>query len=322
MRHRKFTAIVYHYVRDLKHSNYPAVKGLEIENFVKQLDYLQEHYEFISIEQVINAIKGKAYLPKRSVLLTFNDNLSDHYKNVFPILMDRGIKGVFYSETEAVKQERILQPHKIHFILAAAESASAVMDALSSELKKAGSPIPLESFRNEDDGHGYDSGQVRFIKKLMQFGLPRYLREKIADQLFEQFVGIKQDIFCRDLYMNSDQIRSMIHHGMAFGMIGSSHQWLGKLSKKEQSEEITASAGMLKELGMDLDKLSMSYPFGSYNDDTIDILKSFQCRLGFTGTADVADLDANKPLQLPRLDTNDVPGCRFASPNEWYYMAV
>lgn len=322
MRNHKFTAIVYHYVRDLKHSGYPDIKGLDIENFVKQLDYLQEHYEFISIDQVINAIDGKAELPKRSVILTFNDNLSDHYKNVFPILMDRGISGVFFSETEAVRQERMLQPHKIHFILAAAESISDVKDALSLELKKAGSTISLDSSRRENEGHGYDSGDIRFIKQLLQFELPRALREHIADRLFAQFVRIKQDIFCKDLYMNSDQIRSMIHHGMAFGSIGSSHQWLGKLSKKEQAEEIKASVEMLRELGMDLNKLSTSYPFGSYNKDTIDILKTFHFRLGFTGTADVADLEVHNSLELPRLDTNDVPLCRFASPNEWYYMAV
>ncbi len=218
-----------------------------------------------------------------------------------------------------------MQPHKIHFILATADSVSDVKDALSCELKKTGTAIPLGSKLysvNGNDGHNYDSGDIRLIKQLLQFGLPRIQREQIADRLFDHFVGIDQEVFCRNLYMNSDQIRSMIHHGMAFGIIGGSHQWLGKLSKKEQTEEIKASVGMLKDLGMDLNKLSVSYPFGSYNNDTIDILKSFNCRLGFTGTADVADFDDFNPLELPRLDTNDVPRCRFASPNEWYYMAV
>ena len=36
--------IMYHYVRDLKNSEYPTIKGLDKELFEKQLAYLLEHY--------------------------------------------------------------------------------------------------------------------------------------------------------------------------------------------------------------------------------------------------------------------------------------
>ena len=36
----KLTVIMYHYVRDLKHSRYPDIKGLQVEEFRGQIQYL------------------------------------------------------------------------------------------------------------------------------------------------------------------------------------------------------------------------------------------------------------------------------------------
>ena len=36
----KLTIVMYHYVREIKNSKFPDIKGLEIENFRRQLNYL------------------------------------------------------------------------------------------------------------------------------------------------------------------------------------------------------------------------------------------------------------------------------------------
>lgn len=325
MRHRKFTAIVYHYIRDFEHSLFPKIHGLSVGDFEKQLDYLQENYEIISLADIISAIDNNKDLPRRCVLLTFNDNLADHYKNVFPILMARGLKGIFYSEAEAIKQERILQPHKIHHILASAPDLEDIEQRIREILGKKGTSIPLDNYKfdfiDKTDEHYFDDNKSMIIKRLLQFGLARSTREEVADRLFDRYVGIDQQVFSKDFYMNLDQIRMMIRHGMSFGIIGSTHQWLAALSRQDQLSEISGSIKILKAAGMNPNQLTVSYPFGSYNEDTLEILQSFRCRLGFTGTIDIADLDSNHHLELPRLDTNDVPKYRYASQNEWYFMA-
>lgn len=46
---------------------------------------------------------------------------------------------------------------------------------------------------------------------------------------------------------------------------------------------------------------------GGYNEMTIDVLKQYGCVLGFTTDPRVVDIESDDPLELPRLDTNDLP---------------
>ena len=77
---------MYHYVRDLKNSRYPAIKGLDIDLFKEQIRYLINHYKFITMEMLISAIENKSSIPSKSVLLTFDDAYIDHFEYVFPFL--------------------------------------------------------------------------------------------------------------------------------------------------------------------------------------------------------------------------------------------
>ena len=51
---KKLTIITYHYVRPIKKSSYPLIKGLELESFKIQLDYLEKNYKIITMESLIN----------------------------------------------------------------------------------------------------------------------------------------------------------------------------------------------------------------------------------------------------------------------------
>ena len=95
MENENLTVVMYHYVRDLKHSRYPAIKGLDVNLFKEQLSFLKKHYNFVTVEEVIAASKGEGKLPTHAVLLTFDDAYSDHFNYVFPILKNEGCKALF-----------------------------------------------------------------------------------------------------------------------------------------------------------------------------------------------------------------------------------
>ena len=77
---------MYHYVRDLKHSRYPRIKGLDAALFREQVAYLKKHYTCVSVDDVVDAARAGAPLPENAALLTFDDGYSDHFDFVFPIL--------------------------------------------------------------------------------------------------------------------------------------------------------------------------------------------------------------------------------------------
>ena len=58
------TIVMYHYVRPIIGSEFPGIKGLEIEGFRRQLDYLNENFKIVNTEQVIDACLKESKLPK------------------------------------------------------------------------------------------------------------------------------------------------------------------------------------------------------------------------------------------------------------------
>ena len=94
MENQNLTVVMYHYVRDLKHSRYPSIKGLDVALFKEQVAFLKKHYSFVTVEEVIAATQGIHKLPSHPVLLTFDDAYIDHFTYAFPILKKRrGTRG-------------------------------------------------------------------------------------------------------------------------------------------------------------------------------------------------------------------------------------
>lgn len=327
----KLTVVMYHYVRDLKNSRYPSIKGLQSELFKEQVRYLKKNYNIISVEQVIASIKDGSFesLPHNSVLLTFDDGYSDHFNTVFPILKNEGVPGAFYAPVKAVTEHTVLDVNKIHFILASTPEGKLahLLNEIKLLLNEYKEEYLLQSFDYYFDNlaiaNRFDPKEVIFVKRLLQVELPEHLRNVMSNILFDKIVGIEESAFSRELYMSLDQIKCMSSNGMHIGSHGYDHYWLGSLSKEKQQFEIQKSIEFISQIGGDVNNWSICYPYGNYNEDTISLLKENGCRLGLTTEVDLVSLDkldGASIFELPRLDTNDLPKDAHANPikNKWY----
>ncbi len=326
MEKKDLTIVMYHYVRDLKHSRYPNIKGLDVSLFKEQIHYLQKHYHFVTIEQVIDAFDRKENLPTKAVLLTFDDAYADHFTNVFPILEKQKIQGCFYPPVKAITEHTVLDVNKIHFILAATPETelNALIKRIKDLLILNKETYHLNSFDFYFEklavANRFDTKEVVFIKRLLQVELSEQLRNTITNQLFDEVIKMDEDVFSRELYMNVDQMKCMVDCGMHVGSHGFDYYWLGSLSKEKQRNEIEKAVDFIEEIGGDTKNWTMCYPYGNYNDDTIAILKEKGCSLGLTTQVNAAAIDFQNDAvyKLPRLDTNDIPKDRNAATNEWY----
>ncbi len=70
---------MYHYIRDIKHSRYPEIRGLEVSAFRQQIEFMKNNFRIVTMEQVIDAITTKSALPEKALLLTFDDGYIDNY---------------------------------------------------------------------------------------------------------------------------------------------------------------------------------------------------------------------------------------------------
>ncbi len=314
----ELSIVMYHYVRDLKNSRYPNIKGLDVELFREQLKYIQKYYTVIRMEDLISSIENNTKLPKNSVLLTFDDGYKDHFDIVFPILNELGIQGSFFPVVNSIEECKVLDVNKIHFILATQENEELLIQEIYSLLDKYRERFKLNSkeyyFKKLAQPGRWDNKEIRFIKRLLQNELPAEPRNLIINKLFEKYVSIDEETFAKELYMSKDQLKCLVKNGMHVGSHTANHDWLDRQTPELQERELQKSIKFLNSLGI-TDNLTMCYPYGRYNETTLQLLKKYNFKIGLTTKVDV--VKNNPPLELPRLNTNDLPKESHAEPNKW-----
>ena len=316
MRASAITIVMYHYVRPIKNSSHPFIKGLELDGFRRQLDYLGKRFNIIKADTLIDHVKNQSALPMDPCLLTFDDGYKDHYLYVLPELKKRGLFGCFFPPVKPVKEREILDVNKIHFILSEQPNIQILLDDLktfltqlqcSSDLNANGLDAFEAYWREHATPGRYDSKEIIFIKRMLQHVLPSETRRRISNILFQRYVSQDPEDFASQLYMSVDEVKELVRSGMYVGSHGYQHIWLDKETRASQSREIDLSLEFLTEIGTPTKDWIMCYPYGGYNADTLDLLRTRSCCLGLTTTPGLAELRENALLELSRFDTNDIP---------------
>ena len=300
---------MYHYVRELKNSKFPRIKGLDLSGFRRQLDYLVDNFNLVTAEQVIACAKGEDDLPEKSCFLTFDDGFKDHIKYVLPELVSKKIQGSFFPPVKPVVERDLLDVNRIHFILAKVDDYYNLVEELESLCLDQGlNHNELAVFRSDFAlPFRYDSGEVMYVKHMLQHALSEGMRNNIASELFVKYVGMPEKDFADELYLSIEDIKELINSGMYVGSHGYKHVRLNKETVSSQRYEIDLSLKFLHEVGARNNDWIMCYPYGAYNQDTLDLLKDHNCAVGLTADGGKAAVTKKGALELPRYDTNDFP---------------
>ena len=293
---------MYHYVRDLKTSRYPKIKGLDYYDFLKQIKFLKKEYNIISIEDFIRDEYKKN---KKTCVLTFDDGYIDHYDFVFPTLINENIKGSFFTPVDTIEDNILLDVNLIHIILASAYE-SRILERIIYHYERMGNIIPIETYISTiNTDSRYDTKTTIIIKRLLQTSLPLDIRSIICRLLLEDFVEEDEKSLSKSFYLSKENIEEMISEGMHFGSHGKSHFWFSSLKESDQEKEITSSIKFLNSLYKKDYDLTMCYPYGSYNERTINLLKKYQFKLAVTTIPKTYNQEKDNLFEIPRWDTND-----------------
>lgn len=307
------TIVMYHYVRDFPRSRFPGIRGLDFAGFRRQLDYLQDHHHIVGMPEVLAALRGDEALPPDAALLTFDDGYAEHYDLVFPELHKRKLPGCFYAPLAPLREHRLLDVNRVHFILAATlddpARVSAVIDQRIAVEAGARGLKDVAAYRAEwAHPNRFDDAETIYIKRMLQTVLPEDMRHAIAHELFARFVTADEAAFAAELYISEDQARLMQSCGMSFGSHGAEHVWLNRIPPEEQAREIDRSLAFLRDIGVPVEReWVMCYPYGGWNETLLELLRARGCSAGLTTEFTTARIGQNDPLLLPRLDTNDFP---------------
>jgi len=287
--------LMYH--RVFETSSDPWELCVSPKHFAHQLELLRRSYPVLSLQQLLSALKTRQ-LPKRAVVLTFDDGYADNLWNAKPLLEKYELPATVFvtgasldslSEFWWDELERILlqpgkRPKRLH-------------------LNVCGRAYNLETTNLEE----------RMIAYMALHNILQPLRSTERDPIMDElFAWAALDPTGRADYRSlaTDELIQLAQsEWVDIGAHAVTHPFLSVMSPEDQSAEIVGSRKKLEDiLGNCVD--AFSYPYGNFSAETVRIVAAAGFVTALT-TDDRAVRAGENPLQLGRFGVGDWDGDRF-----------
>jgi peptidoglycan/xylan/chitin deacetylase (PgdA/CDA1 family) len=239
--------VMYHYVRHLARTPYPRIKGMLLDDFERQVRTLASDFEMASLETALAFVTGR-YRPHRPLcLLTFDDGLKEHYREVTPILNGLGIEGIFHVITGCLEEQVVAPVHQNHFLMAALDFGEyreaflhrlAELDPVARALAETVAPEVARQI------YIWDTIEIARFKYFFNFLLKSSLGDVVVGEMFKYYIGSERE-FARELYVSWEEARAMQAAGMRIGGHTHRHRPLASLGDDEWRSDLEVSTALL-----------------------------------------------------------------------------
>ncbi|MCI5212373.1 MAG: hypothetical protein D3910_27140, partial [Candidatus Electrothrix sp. ATG2] len=222
--------------------------GPSIEYFSEQLYWLQRHQAvFLSEDEVIYYQQKKKKLPKRSVLITFDDGYKDNFELVYPVLRSLNIPAIYFIPAGAIMDRKLCWWDIISFF---------IKRTIKQQISVKGAELCLASEQDKEKA-------IFYLLKMMK--TEPHSRTQDLLEVLSRACGVEfpsHDEQDAEL-MTWKEIEEVQNNGVAIGAHTVSHRVLATLNEEEQFEELRSSKKLLEDM-LPHKIRSFSYPVGDY----------------------------------------------------------
>lgn len=241
--------LTYHRVNDEDFD--PLEMNIRIEDFERQMRYLKNNFNIISLEKAVKSLREGIEIPQASIVVTFDDGYEDNYTNAFPILRKYNIPATIFLSVSSIEKRKLLWFDLIIWAIKTTNKKEVDLRNLN-----------LPTYRLE----------TIFNKKLAIKKIIEYCKHisKIELNIFIEEILTLLEIDREQLESNCpmldwEEINKMRNENIIFGNHGFDHSILTNLTQAELEIELRLSNETLaKKLGSS--STFFSYPNGSIED--------------------------------------------------------
>lgn len=281
--------LMYHRVAELNSDVWDI--AVTPANFEKQIQLLKKEYAVITAEELAYAVTKKA-VRKNSVVVTFDDGYADNYEVAKPILDHYGTPATFFVASQTIdtlaefwwdELENI-----ILFTACLPASFSGVVGDQSIDFA-----LDEEAALSEDARQLHQRWRVStetlptrrcalFFQLWKQLRLLPYPVQQQQLQAIRQWAGVGPGQRPTYRSMSLAQLQSLSQSSLhTIGVHTVSHPALAAHSLAFQKEEILSNQNFLQHVTEK--KIAVAaYPYGSYNQDTVEVTVETGFRAAFT----------------------------------------
>jgi peptidoglycan/xylan/chitin deacetylase (PgdA/CDA1 family) len=292
LKRNKPIILMYHSINHHNSQNIYPDNIISIENFEKQIKFLSQKRNIISLEELIRRIEQGSKFSPYTTAITFDDGYYDFFLNAYPILKKYHVPATVFLVTGFLDSGGGKWEDKLAFLLNMTNSSPLRVDVDGQELL----------FKTSTGRERTQS--IQELQSLLQ-GLSEDKMMKALGEI-EKTIGHKQD-FSPLTTLRRSEIGLMKDDPLiSFGAHTHSHQDLGKMNDKTAKSEIRISREEIEKI-TGKRCLLFSYPFGrrkNLNPQVKDLLKA----QGFIGavTAIPGAINTDSELfELKRIAVTD-----------------
>jgi peptidoglycan/xylan/chitin deacetylase (PgdA/CDA1 family) len=254
---RRLAVLAYHRVEDA-------------DRFEQHLGFFQRQMRPIGLEDLADAVRGRSPLPRRALLLTFDDGDRSLVDVVLPMLRERAFPAVAFLIPGLLGSDRLFWWDEVE------------------ELIRAGAHVP--GF--EDRGPGE---LVGILKRL-----PTERRVHLMDELRTTSPAPPP----RGSQVTPDELRLLETAGIEIGNHTFSHASLARSSLREVKEEVTRAHDVLTTV-LGHPPQAFAYPNGDWAPTAENFLRDLGYETAFLFDHRTQSIPVRDPLRISRLRVGD-----------------
>ncbi len=261
------------------------------DEFDWQMRYLARNHEVITCRDLARLIDAGRPVPRRAVIVTFDDGYQDNHAVVLPILRRHGVPAVVFVATGYMdSRETYWYDLLVHWMLR----------AQTADLEVPGTGQRLHVAGDEEARRRTAQAALKHLKLLPESRRRETLeswRKAMGAPAGDEFSGMNGP-------MSWCQVKELADAGIEIGSHSVTHPVLANVADDAQLERELVDSKAQIEARTGQTVVSLAYPVGgpgAYSDRVVDFVHRAGYRFGFTYESGVIDLRRMDAYRLRRL---------------------
>ncbi|MFZ2650125.1 MAG: polysaccharide deacetylase family protein [Burkholderiaceae bacterium] len=249
----------------------PELVSASLADFEKQMRFVRDHFTPLSLAEVLAALDNGKPLPRRSLVVTFDDGHADNYTHAFPVLKSLGVPATIFLSTAYIDAPQTpFWFDRVAELFFFAPGGTLILQTLDHTVTLGS----VASRRHETD---HLLRRLKLEPNTRRLATLAELEDLLAPH-------VPAGNATRRSAMSWDEVREMADAGIEFGSHTVTHPILSRLDEADILRELSVSRERIRACtGQRVETLA--YPIGkigAYDERTIGAAKACGYRLGLS----------------------------------------